>query len=83
MDRKLRTIFLVSGIFTGKIDSVMLLGFECTINVKHFIKIFSAIFEEIEIFIFFLRELPLILTVRLKWKKRELRYLHGDSGYRI
>ena len=30
--RKLKTIFIVSGIFPGKADSVILLGFECTIN---------------------------------------------------
>ena len=35
-DRKLKTIFLVSGIFWGKADSVILLVFECTINPKKF-----------------------------------------------
>ena len=31
----LKTIFLVSGIFPGKADSVKLLGFECTINTQN------------------------------------------------
>ena len=39
--------------FPGKIDSVMLLGFECTINPQNVIKIVGAIFEKIEMFKFF------------------------------
>ena len=31
---KIKAIFLVSGIFPGKADSVILLGFECTIKPK-------------------------------------------------
>ena len=61
---------LVSGIFSGKIDSVMLLGFEYTINPQNLIKIVEAIFEKIEMFNFFLCEPPLILTVSIKWKNR-------------
>ena len=34
-DRKLKTIFLVSRIFPEKADSVILLGFECTINTQN------------------------------------------------
>ena len=49
-----KTFFLVSGIFLGKADSVILLGFECTINLQNLIKIVRAIFEKIEILIFFL-----------------------------
>ena len=30
-----KTIFLVSGIFPGKADSVILLGFKCTINPEY------------------------------------------------
>ena len=60
----LKTIFLVSGIFPGKADSVILLGFECTINLQNLIKIVLAIFQKIKIFNFFLCELPLILGVR-------------------
>ena len=51
-ERKLKTIFLVSGIFPGKADSVILLGFECTINPQNIIKIVGAIFEN-QIFKFF------------------------------
>ena len=43
-DRKLKTIFPVSGIFSGKADSVILLGFECTLNPQNLIKIVIAIF---------------------------------------
>ena len=68
---------LVSGIFPGKIDSAML-GFECTINRKHFIKIVLPIFEKIEMFNFLLCELPLISEVNLRWKQTEWRYLQGD-----
>ena len=49
-----KTIFLVSGIFPGKADSVILLGFNCTINPQNLIKIIGAIFEKIKIFNFFL-----------------------------
>ena len=69
-DRKLKTIFLVSGIIPGKADSVILLGFECTINPQNLIKIVvRAIFEKFEILNFFLCELPLILGVGGKLKK--------------
>ena len=53
-DRKLKTIFLVSGIFPGKTDSVILLGLECTINPQNLIKIVGAIFEKINFFNFLL-----------------------------
>ena len=43
-DRKLKTIFLVSRIFSGKADSVILLSFECTISPQNLIKIVVAIF---------------------------------------
>ena len=59
-DRKLKTIFPVSGIFPEKADSVILFGFECTINPQNLIKIVGASFEKIEILIFFSCELPLI-----------------------
>ena len=62
-DRKLKTIFLVSRIFPGKADSVILLGFECTINTQNLKKVVWAIFEKIKILIFFLYKLPLILGV--------------------
>ena len=69
-DRQLKTIFLVSGIFPGKADSVILLGFECTINTLNLNKIVKAIFEKIEILNFFLCELPLILGVARKRKEQ-------------
>ena len=46
-DRKLKTIFLVSGIFPGKAYSGILLVFECIINPQNFIKIVGVIFEKI------------------------------------
>ena len=53
-------------------DSVKLLSWECTINAQKVIEIVEATFEKIEILNFSrsLFELPLILTVSLKWKKR-------------
>ena len=81
-NRKLKNIFLVSGIFPGKADNVILLGFECTINPQILIKIVAAIFEKIKILIFFLCELPFILGVGGKLKKVS-RYLQEDPRYRI
>ena len=49
-----KNIFPVSGIFSGKPDITMLLGFECTINPQNLIKIVEAIFEKLEILIVFL-----------------------------
>ena len=46
-DRKLKTIYPISGIFPGKADNIILLGFECTINPQNLIKIVRAIFEKI------------------------------------
>ena len=65
---KFKTIYLVSGIFSGKAKSVILLGFECTINPQILIKIVRAIFEKIDFC--FLCELPLILGLGGKLKKR-------------
>ena len=70
-DRKLKTIYPVSGIFQGKVDSVILLGFECAINLQNVIKIIGAIFEKIK-----------ILMVGLKKKKR-WRYLQQGPRYWI
>ena len=45
-DRKLKkNIILVTRIFPGKADSVILLGFECAINPQNLTKIVGAIFE--------------------------------------
>ena len=51
--QKIKTIFLVSGIFPGKAGSGVLLDFEYTINPQNLIKIVGAIFEKIKIFNFF------------------------------
>ena len=67
---KSKSIFLVSGIFSGRSDSVILMGFELTRNPQNLIKIVRAIFEKFEKLIFFLCELPLILGVGGKLKKR-------------
>ena len=56
--------------FSEKADSVILLGFECTINTQNLNKIVGAIFQKIEILIFFLCELPLILGVARKRKEQ-------------
>ena len=44
-----KTIFLVSGFFPGKADSVILLRFECTINPQNLMQIVLAIFENMKI----------------------------------
>ena len=41
--------FLVSEIFSGKAESVTLLGVECTVNPQNLINFVGAIFEKIEI----------------------------------
>ena len=63
-----KIFFSVSGISSGKADSVILLGFQCTRNPQCFIKFVGAIFEKIKIFKFFLCELRLILRVGRKQK---------------
>ena len=68
-DRKLKTNFLVSGNFPGKAVSVILLGFECTINPQHLIKIVGAIFEKNKNLFFSLVNVPLILGVGGELKK--------------
>ena len=69
-DRKLKTIFIVSRIFPGKAEGVILLDFECTTNTRNLNKIVRAIFDKIEILNFFLCELPLILGVARKRKEQ-------------
>ena len=48
--KNLKNIFPVSGTFSAKAHSIILLGFECTICPQNLIKIVGAIFEKIEIF---------------------------------
>ena len=80
--QKIKNYFSSFRDFPGKADSVILLGFECTINPQNLIKIVRAIFEKIEILIFFLCELPLILRVDRKGKTSQ-RQLQGDPRYRM
>ena len=83
-DRKLKTIFLVSGICPGKADSVILLGFECAINPQNLMKIVGAIFEKIKIFNFFLKWTNHNFRGRVKTKKKkDSKYLQEDPRYRI
>ena len=53
-EQKIKNHFLVSGIFSGKADGVILLGFDCPINWQNLIKIVGAIFEKIKILNVFL-----------------------------
>ena len=81
--KNLKYIFPVSGIFPGKADSVILLCFECTINLQNLIKIVRAIFEKFEILIFFLMWTTLNFRDMLEKGKIGRRHLQGDSRYRI
>ena len=63
-----KNIFLIAGIFSGKADTIILLGFEYTINPEDLMKIVWAIFWENGNF--FLCELPLILRVDPKQEKQ-------------
>ena len=45
-----KLFFYFHRFFPGKADSVILLGFECTINPQNLIKIVLAVFEKIKIF---------------------------------
>ena len=80
---KVNTIFLVSRIFPEKADSVILLGFECTINTQNLNKIVGAIFEKIEILNFFLMWTTLNFEGSSKTERTGRRYLQGDPWYRI
>ena len=82
-DGKLKTNFLLSGIFPEKTNSVILLGFDYTINPQNLIKIVRAIFEKFEIINFFLMWTTLNFRGRGKTKKNGSRYLHEDPRYRI
>ena len=75
-----KTIFLVSGIFPRKADSVILLGFECTINPQYLMKIVRAIFEKMKILIFFLILTTLNFGGRSKTKKWAKDIFRGTLG---
>ena len=78
-DRKLKTIFLVSRIFSRKADNVILLGFECTINTQNLNKIVRAIFGKMKIFNFLLMLTILHCEGRSKTKtKRERERERGN-----
>ena len=51
--QKIKNYFSSFRDFSGKAHSVILLGFECTINPQNLIKIVRAISEKFEILIFF------------------------------
>ena len=76
-EQKTKNNFLVSGIFSGKADSVILLGFECTINTQNLNKIVTAIFEKIKILNFFLMRTTLNFGGREKTKKRLEIFVRG------
>ena len=80
---KIKSYFSSFTDLSGKADSVILLGFECTINPQHLNKIVRAIFEKIEILIFFLCELPLILKLGGKLKKKSSIYMREEPRYRF
>ena len=82
MDKKLKTIFLVLGIFPGKADYVILLGVECTIKHKIESKSLEPFLRKSKFKIFFSCELSLIVGVGGKLKKCS-RYLQEDPRYRI
>ena len=78
--QKIKTIFLLSGIFPRKADSVIFLVFECTINPQNLMKIVGTVFEKMKILIFFLCELPLMLRVDRKRKKWAKDICRGNLG---
>ena len=81
--QKIKNYFSSFKDFSEKADSVILLGFECTINPQNLIKIVGAIFEEIQIFNFFLMWTTLNFRGRGKNKKNGSRYLPVYPRYRI
>ena len=78
--QKIKNYFSSFKDFPGKADSVILMGFECTINTQILNKIVRAIFEKIEILIFFLWELLLILGVTRKRKEQAEDICKGTPG---
>ena len=68
-DRKLKTNFLVLGIFPGKANNVILLGFECTINPEIQSKSLEPFLRKSNFLIFFLKWTILNFRGRGKTKK--------------
>ena len=58
-----------------------MLVFECTINPQNFMKIIGAIFEKMKILNFFLCELPKMLRVDQKQKKRARNICKGTLDF--
>ena len=67
--QKIKNYFSSFRDFSGKSRSVILLGFEFTINPQNLMKIVGAIFEKKKTLNFFSCELHLILGVGGKLKK--------------
>ena len=74
--QKIKNNFSSLDDFSGKADSVIVLGFECTINTQNLMKIVEAVFQKTKILYFFL------MWTNPK-KKKSRKYLQGDSRYRI
>ena len=71
--QKIKNYFSSFRNFPGNADSVILLGFECTITPQNLIKIVRAIFEKIRNLIFFLMWTTLIgVGGKLKKKARDI-----------
>ena len=60
---KLNFSFQFQGFFSGKAESVTLLGFACTISPQNLVKIVGAIYEKIDFFHNYVNYVPLILGV--------------------
>ena len=68
-EQKIKSHFSSFRDFPWKANSVILLGFECTINPQNLIEIVLAIFEKMKIFNFFLKWTTLNFRGRGKLKK--------------
>ena len=81
--QKIKNYFSSFKDFSGKADSIILLGFECTINTQNLNKIVGAIFEKIEILIFFLMWTTLNFGSNSKTERTVRKYLQEDPRYRM
>ena len=79
--QKIKNYFSNFRNFSGKPDSVILLGFECTINPQNLMKIVGATFEKIKFFNFFLMWTTPNFRVRGKLKKKKLEILTRGPRY--
>ena len=67
--QKIKNYFSSFRDFSGKVDSVIMLGFECSINAQNLIKIVRARFEKFKILNFFLMRTTLNFRDRAKTRK--------------